>query len=186
MEGFYLAGGTALALQIGHRKSIDLDFFSDNFPKREIIIGALKKFNPKITNETQGTIDMLINDVKLSILEYKYPLLEPLLNFEGVNIASVTDIACMKLSAISSRGSKKDFIDLYMILKNHSLSELFLQFEEKYVGVSFQKLIILKSLIFFADAEDEPDPDFTNNIDWEVVKKTIEKKVKTYLQKESI
>lgn len=185
MNDFYLAGGTALALQLGHRKSIDLDFFSGNFPKRDIILQKIRDFNPNITHESPGTIDCLIDDVKVSFLEYNYPLLEDLKEFENVKIASVLDIACMKLSATSSRGSKKDFIDLYVILQNFSLEELFSKFEKKFFGVSYQKLILLKSLTYFSDAENEPDPDYTQMLSWDDIKSYIENKVKAYLQKET-
>lgn len=186
MTDFYLAGGTALALQLGHRKSIDLDFFSGKFPKRDIILQAIKSFNPQITHEAPGTIDLLIENVKISFLEYSYPLLEDLSEFEGVKFASVIDIACMKLSATSSRGSKKDFIDLYVILQKFTLEELFEKFEEKFVGISYQKLILLKSLTYFTDAESEPDPDYTKYISWDDTKYYIENKVKVYLQKETL
>jgi hypothetical protein len=186
IKGFYMAGGTALALQLGHRKSMDLDFFSDEFPKKDLLIQSLTGLNPQITQEAQGTMDLLIDGVKVSFLEYNYPLLKDLNEFEGIKIASVIDIACMKLTAISSRGSKKDFVDLYVIMEKYSLDELFSEFEKKFVGVSYQKLIILKSLIFFSDAESEPDPDLANELDWETVKNTIEKKVKKYLQKETL
>lgn len=186
MKGFYLAGGTALALQLGHRRSIDLDFFSDVFPKRDLLIQGMEQYEPQITNEAPGTIDMLVSDVKVSFLEYNYPLLENLVDFDGIKLASIIDISCMKLSAISSRGSKKDFIDLYVILKKYTLEELFEKFEKKFVGVSYQKLIILKSLIYFDDADKEPDPDFTDELTWDEVKKNIESKVKEYLQKETL
>jgi hypothetical protein len=186
MTDFYLAGGTALAFQLGHRKSVDLDFFSDNFPKRDLILQQIRGFDPQITHEAPGTIDLLIDDVKVSFLEYNYPMLEDLVEFEGVKIASIIDIACMKLSATSSRGSKKDFIDLYMILQNFSLEDLFLEFEKKFVGVSYQKLVLLKSLTYFSDAETEPDPDYTHDLSWDEIKSFIEKRVKIYLQKETL
>ena len=186
MTDFYLAGGTALALQLGHRKSIDLDFFSSNFPKRDLILQEIQILDPRITYEAPGTIVLLIDDVKVSFLEYNYPLLEDLKIFEGIKIASVADIASMKLSSTSSRGSKKDFIDLYVILQKFTLEELFSRFEKKYVGVTYQKLVLLKSLTYFSDAELEPDPDYTEPISWEMIKKFIEDKVRDYLQKETL
>ena len=185
LKDFYLAGGTALALQLGHRKSVDLDYFSSNFPKRDLIFQEIRGLNPQITQEAPGTIDVLIDEVKVSFLEYQYPLIEELVEFEKVKLASVIDIACMKLSATSSRGSKKDFIDLYVILQKYSLEELFKEFEKKFMGVSYQKLILLKSLTYFADSEVEPDPDYTLPLSWDEIKVTLEKKVKDYLQKET-
>ncbi len=179
---FYLAGGTALALQLGHRKSIDLDLFSAEFPKRDILLQNLRSLNPTISAEAEGTLDTLIDEVKVSFLEYTYPLLEDLTEFEGLNIASVKDIACMKLTAISSRGSKKDFIDFYNILQTTDLATLFTSFEKKFEGVSYQKLHILKSLTYFEDAEKDPDPDYIEKFDWEEVKRFLEKTTTEYLK----
>ncbi len=181
LANWYLAGGTGLSLQLGHRKSIDLDFFSDKFPKHAHLLSRLKPLSPTIIQEAPGTIDLMINDVKVSFLEYKYPLLEPYEHYQGINIASITDIACMKLSAISSRGSKKDFIDFNFILERHSLKEVLVSFEKKYRGINYHQLHILKSLIYFADANNEPDPDMAVNANWEDIKKNIESKVRNLL-----
>ena len=178
LENFYLAGGTALSLQLGHRKSVDLDFFTPNFPKRDILISSLKQFEPTIAQEAEGTLDLLISNVKVSFLQYKYPLLEENEVFESVKMACVLDIACMKLSAVSSRGSKKDFYDLYFILKNMALSDLFEAFEKKFEGVKYQKVHMLKSLVFFEDADKDPTPDLIAEVSWEDIKSTLEKEVK--------
>jgi predicted nucleotidyltransferase component of viral defense system len=181
LSDFYLAGGTALALQIGHRKSIDLDFFSSSFPDEITLLNALEKFNPTILNQAPKTLDILINETKVSFLQYNYPLLEKFGNHTGVNMASVIDIACMKITAISSRGSKKDFIDLYEILKTNSLEKIFLNFEKKYKNVKYQKTHLLKSLLFFNDAENDPDPDYMLAQSWDTIKLSLEKAVKQYL-----
>jgi hypothetical protein len=181
LKDFYLAGGTALALQIGHRRSVDLDFFTKKFPKRDLLLQELRPLNPSVSQEAPGTMDLLINNVKVSFLEYKYPLLQPLVNYREINLANTIDIACMKLSAVSSRGSKKDFVDLYVILQKYELNKLINDFEEKYKGADYQKVHILKSLIFFDDADEEPELDYIKNIKWEAVKTSIENKVKNYL-----
>jgi hypothetical protein len=181
LDNFYLAGGTALALQIGHRKSIDLDYFTDNFPKRDILLQSLKPLSPKITQEAPGTLDLLIEGVKVSFLEYKYPLIKPLVRFQNTNMVSVIDIACMKLSAVSSRGSKKDFIDLFFILKDHSIQDVFASFRKKFEGVDYQETHILKSLVFFDVANPEPDPDYLIDINWDEIKDNLTAHVKTYL-----
>ena len=178
LENFYLAGGTALSLILGHRKSIDLDFFSSSFPKFEILVAKLKTLNPKVINQDKGTLDLYIDGVKVSFLEYKYPLIGDFLEFDQVKVASLEDIACMKLSAISSRGSKKDFIDLYFILQKFSLGELLALFEKKFKGVDYQMSHILKSLVYFEEAEKQPDPEFLVDVDWNEVKSFLEGKVK--------
>lgn len=181
LKKFYLAGGTALSLQLGHRKSIDLDFFSAQFPDVEIIKQNLAPYHPVIIQEAPGTLDVLIDDVKVSFLEYRYSMLEPTTEYEGVPLASIIDIACMKISAVSSRGSKKDFIDLYKILQMTDLKAVLASFEKKFVEVKYQKAHLLKSLVYFFDAEDDPDPDYIDNIRWNEVKQALVVAVKNYI-----
>lgn len=185
LDCFYLAGGTGLALQLGHRKSIDLDFFTDNFPGRDNLISSIKHLQPKIIQEAENTLDTSIEEVKVSFLEYKYSLLNKLLDFESVKVASVIDIGCMKLSAISSRGSKRDFVDLYYILQKYSLDKLFQSFEKKFKGVKYQELHLLKSISYFGDADNDPDPDMVQGVSWKEIKKNLEQIVKTYSTKVS-
>lgn len=177
LQSFYLAGGTALALQLGHRKSIDLDFFSQKYPPHEQLLQALKKYQPTIVQQSTGTLDIFINEVKISFFEYVYPLLENTIKYKELEIASPLDIACMKISAISQRGSKKDFVDLYFLLQKYTLDELFTAFEKKYKGIKYQRLHILKSLVYFDDAESDPEPDYIKPVKWEDVKKLLLKSV---------
>ncbi len=174
---FYLAGGTGLALQLGHRCSIDLDLFTPAFPKRDLLLSSIKHLSPQLVQEAEGTLDLIIDTVNVSFLEYTYPLLEttqkPAEIYE-FPLASVLDIACMKLSAISSRGTKKDFIDLYYILQEKDWDDLWSAFRRKYEGVDYNRQHILKSLIYFADAEDDPEPDMLVDYNWEEVKEYLE------------
>ncbi len=181
LDNFYLAGGTALSLILGHRKSIDLDFFSSKFPKIEILLAKLKPLVPEIINQDKGTLDLYIDGVKVSFLRYDYPLIGDLLEFDGVRIASIFDIACMKLSAISSRGSKKDFVDLYFILKDKGFGRLLSLFQKKFKGVDYQMTHILKSLVYFKDAEQDPDPVFLVPFDWKKAKERLKKEVLSYV-----
>lgn len=183
LEAFYLAGGTGLALQLGHRKSIDLDFFSSDFPKRDLLLQSLEHLKPKIIQEAPGTLDLEIEGVVVTFLEYKYRLLGKFRDFEGVKVAGVEDISCMKLSAISSRGSKKDFVDFYKILEKYNLAELFKLFDKKFKDVKYQKTHLLKSLVYFDQAEEDPDPDMIDDIKWSEAKKTIENSVSQYLSR---
>ena len=175
---FYLAGGTALALQLGHRQSIDLDWFLKYpFSNSEIKKGlaALGKF--QLDNEAEGTINGLLDGVRVSFFYYDYDLLFPLVNFEGANLADERDIAAMKIDAVSSRGSKKDFIDLYFLLERYKLEELIGFFEKKYADIKYNKLHILKSLIYFDDAQDEPMPIMLKQTEWNKVKEKIKEAV---------
>ncbi|MDF1497961.1 MAG: nucleotidyl transferase AbiEii/AbiGii toxin family protein [Patescibacteria group bacterium] len=183
IKDFYLAGGTALALQLGHRKSIDLDLFSKNdFFTKELktILTQIGKL--KVYSEEKRTLNASINGVKISFLGYKYKMLFPLIKYgKNLKLASAQDIACMKIDAISSRGSKKDFIDLYFLLKKYSLKEILSFFDKKYKEIKYSQLHILKSLIYFQDAEQDPMPLMLESADWDKIKKELRKKVKEFV-----
>lgn len=173
-EKFYLAGGTALALQLGHRESIDLDWFSQaDFFNRGVKEQLASAGKLEIASEEDGTVNASLEGVKVSFLRYPYKLIFPLINLGEIKFADERDIAAMKIDAMSSRGSKKDFIDLYFLLKKYSLDELLGFFEKKYQGINYNKLHILKSLVYFNDAEDEPMPIMIKKISWEEVKEFI-------------
>jgi predicted nucleotidyltransferase component of viral defense system len=183
-EDFYLAGGTALAIQLNHRESIDLDWFvKDCFSNNKIIelLSGIGEF--KLNQEEEGTIHGVLDDVKISFLQYRYDLQFPLVEFKGVKIADEKDIAAMKLDAISSRGTKKDFIDLYFLLRKYSLEDLLKIFEKKYSDIKYNKVHLLKSLAFFEDAEDEPMPIMIEDIDWNEMKKELQEKTEDFLKK---
>ena len=171
---FYLAGGTALAIKLGHRQSIDLDWFSrENFSNTDLKkeLSGLGDF--VLDNESEGTINGSLDQIRVSFFCYDYSQLFPLIQFERINLADERDIAAMKIDAISSRGSKKDFIDLYFLLEKYSLLELIDFFETKYKGIKYNKLHIFKSLVYFDDAENEPMPVMTQKAEWEKIKERI-------------
>lgn len=181
LKDFYLAGGTALAIQLGHRESIDLDWFSEkdfSLASFKKYLSSLGKF--ELTDEADGTLNGVLDKVKVSFLRYDYKLFFPALKFVGVKLADERDIAAMKISAISSRGSKKDFVDLYFLLQKYSLKELFIFFEKKFKGIKYNKLHIIKSLAYFEDAEDEPMPIMLKKVGWEKIKDKIKKELINY------
>jgi len=115
-EPFYLAGGTGLALQIGHRYSNDFDFFTDqNFNNESIkqILASVGTF--QLFQDKEGTVEGSVNNTRLSFFHYPYPLIDETIFVGRLELASILDIALMKLSALSSRGSRKDFVDLYFL-----------------------------------------------------------------------
>jgi len=178
-NNFYLAGGTALALQFGHRKSIDLDWFSkDDFNTAELKEKLEESGELSLESEERNTLNIILDGVKVSFLGYRYSLLFPLLGWEGIKIADWRDIACMKLDAVSSRGSKKDFIDLYFILKQIPVSDLLEFFNKKYKGIEYNRMHIFKSLNYFKDADEEPMPIMIESIKWQDVKKFFNDLVK--------
>ena len=178
---FYLAGETALAIQLGHRKSIDLDFFSSEEFSVKNLKGRLSRIGEfALDCEEERTLSGSLDCVKISFFRYNYDLLFPFLVFAGVNLADERDIAAMKIDAISSRGSKKDFVDLCFILQKYSLSEILNIFKKKYSGIKYNTLHILKSLVYFDDAENEPMPKMLAGMNWEEIKEDISRQVKSF------
>ncbi len=182
LNQFYLSGGTALALQLNHRESIDLDFFTQKDFDPILIQSQLESFGKLISLEIdKNTLSAFLKGVQVQFLGYPYPLLEPMLDWQGIKVSSIIDIACTKLQTISQRGSKKDFIDLYYLLQNYSLEELFGQMDKKYKGSDFNKVHLLKSLSYFKDADLQPMPKMCQRASWKEVKGEIADKVKSFL-----
>ena len=153
---FYLAGGTCLALQIGHRRSIDFDFFiTDDFDTSTIINRLAQIGSYQRDNEEKNTINGSLNGVRISFFGYSYDIIDDFKTFNKIRLAGLKDIAAMKLEAIAGWGNKKDFIDLYFLLQQYTLEEIFSFHALKYgIGLSNQ-YHHLKSLVYFADAETE-------------------------------
>lgn len=176
---FRLAGGTALALQIGHRTSIDIDLFgmvnlsSHNFLEILSSYGDVKPIN--ISN---SICICTVNGIKVDIVNYKYDWIGNLIEIDGIKLAHKKDIAAMKLAAITGRGSMKDFIDLYFLLKEYSLGDILNMYDEKYPDGS--KILVLKSLSYFTDAENDIMPDMFKKVTWEIIKAKIHKTIQEY------
>lgn len=179
INNFYLTAGTALSLLLGHRESEDLDFFTQHEFEPQKLQQDLEPFGTLTDLElADGTLNSFINDVKLQFLHYPYSLIEPFFDWNGIKISSKADIACTKLQTISARGSKKDFIDLYFLLKEFSLVQLFVFSKEKYPKVDYNQIHILKSLTYFEDANQQPMPKMHIQTNWHEVKKNIIEHVK--------
>lgn len=180
---FYLAGGTALALQIGHRDSIDFDFFKTTDFDTQIFFQKLKKilkdFSLTKIQEEANTLTVLVdNEIKLSFFTYNYPLINKKIDEENLCLASIEDIAAMKLSAILGRSTNKDYIDLYFILQTHKLKDILKLAEKKFPDIDTN--LILKSLVYFSDIKSEPII-YKNNseVDFEQIKSFLINTVKT-------
>ena len=181
-DSFYLAGGTALALHLGHRDSIDFDFFTSEDINTEELFERLREIFKRHKllkiQEEPNTLTVLIDDsVKISFFTYKYKLIDKTISDENFTFAGVVDIGCMKLSAITGRASNKDYIDLYFILKLFSLSDLLDKTYEKYPQLD--RNLILKSLVYFEDVTQEKII-FKNSSDiaFEEVEKSLKNEVK--------
>jgi hypothetical protein len=167
LDRFYLAGGTGLALQFGHRLSLDLDFFaSEHFDEDALLQLAQTLEGFALVAKAPYTLHATIQATKVSFLGYAYPMLYAGNEFMGVHIADPRDIACMKISAIASRGTRRDFVDLYFCAQQFGLDEILQMFGRKYSQVNFSRIHILKSLTYFGDAEKDPMPHMLVPIDW--------------------
>ncbi len=179
---FYLAGGTGLALYLGHRRSIDLDFFSTESVDEDALLRDLHEL-PRLSviAKDRHTLELHLCNTRVSFMTYPYPLLFPLKSFLEIEVADPRDIACMKMSAIAGRGSKRDFIDLYAVSRDHRLADLLDLFQQKYKKVQYNIVHVLKSLTFFDDADKEPPPDLLIDISWDEVKRFFASEAPTLL-----
>ena len=171
-EGAYLAGGTGLALRFGHRRSVDLDFFlRETFDEERLLQRLEQLTGVSGVRRAPQTLHLLIRGVKVSFLGYAYPLLFAPASFDGVPVADSRDIACMKITAIASRGTKRDFVDLYAACQRLGLQEILSLFAQKYARTGYNHLHVLKSLTYFPDAEKDPMPHMLIPLEWGEVKR---------------
>lgn len=185
-NNWYLAGGTALALQSGHRRSYDLDFFTESkFFDEKKIEKNLNDSGEWITNSiSKGTVYGVFSETKMSFISYPYfKPAEKMHNFGTVSLLSPSDIAVMKIIAISQRGKKRDFFDLYWICQNveslyNSISKVRAQY-----SVNQNLTHILKSLVYFNDAETDPDPEVYFKANWKEVKNFFTKEIPIIVKK---
>jgi predicted nucleotidyltransferase component of viral defense system len=169
---FNLVGGTALALYEGHRLSVDIDMFGRSDIDTDKFTDILKeKGETIILSQSPKILIFSINGIKVDFVDYNFELLEPLTIIEGIRLVSKKDIAAMKLNAIAGRGSKKDFFDAFQLLNEFTLTEMLTFYSQKYPNGS--EFMVLKSMLYFDDAENEPDPLMIIPISWEDVKERI-------------
>jgi hypothetical protein len=175
---FNLVGGTSLALQIGHRNSIDIDLFGNSTIEKDYFIEILKNIGDvSILTFSKNILIANVNDIKVDLVNYHYPLLEDIILIDDIRMISKKDIAAMKLNAIAGRGSKKDFIDLFYLLQEYTLQDMFDWYSKKYVNNSIFQ--VYKSLSYFDEADAQPQPlVFDKNFNWEKCKQKIISEIK--------
>jgi predicted nucleotidyltransferase component of viral defense system len=181
IEPFYLVGGTALALQMGHRFSVDLDLFTHlPYDKDELFDSLRQGYNMQI-ELTNNVISIgYIDDVKIDLVNVRYTPQYPMLTVQGVRMLDIKDIAAMKLNAITQRGNKKDFYDMYFLFKKIPLADMLTDFEVKFKTQNTYQ--VLKSLTYFTDADEFSDPIvFDKKLTWGKVKASIVKTVDAFL-----
>lgn len=174
-RSFYLAGGTALALRHGHRRSVDFDFFSaSKFDPRRLaneLDDAFGEF--ELGTADESTLYAYLQGITVSFFYYKYPLLEePEPTEWGFGLASDVDLAAMKLEAITGRGTRKDFVDLRLLCRSGlDLDKIFQYFERKYGTRRSERYHRLRALDYFVQAEKDEMPDMLTPFDWEETKR---------------
>jgi len=169
--GFALAGGTSLALRFGHRLSVDLDFFTSAHFEPATLAHELGIGPELITGQAAGTLQLRVNNVKVEFLKHAYPELAELDVVQGVRMWSLEDVAAMKLNAISNRGSKKDFYDVAALLDHFSLATMIGYYQAKYRPASL--MMVIRSLVWFEDADSEPDPISLQGDAWPTVMEKV-------------
>lgn len=175
-----LVGGTALALQYGHRQSIDLDFFGVLPEDKEELLEMMSRVgNMIVTNRTKMIVQAVINQVKVDFVDYsRYPWIDEPVQGDGFVLASDKDIAAMKVNAIIGRGTRKDFIDLFVLLQHYSLTEIMAFYKQKYP--EFSEYRALLSMTYFEDAEMQDMPKMFIDTSWKEMKKAIIMAVEAY------
>jgi len=184
---FYLAGGTGLALRLGHRVSLDLDLFSAQNAlgeeERRTLLDALNASGPlKIKGAKDGTCHLDLGGTPVSLFHYAYPMLERSQSWRGLEVASLEDIAAMKLSAVLGRGSKKDFVDLYELCQRPGLARIMTAGGRKFPLHADFPMQAARALLYFEDAEKEPMPRMLGTATWEDMKSYFESRIPKYVK----
>lgn len=175
-----LVGGTALALQYGHRQSIDLDFFGELSCDIEGTKAVLSKYGRvTVLKETETIRIYIVNNIKVDFVHYScYPWIDDAIIENGIRLASAKDIAAMKINSIEGRDTRKDFVDIYYILEHFTLSEIMNFYKEKYPNYSDFRALM--SLTYFEDAEQQPMPKMFGKTSWTDMKQKILEEVRKY------
>ncbi|MDO4955804.1 MAG: nucleotidyl transferase AbiEii/AbiGii toxin family protein [Bacteroidales bacterium] len=171
-----LVGGTSLALQIGHRKSVDLDLFGKVDALPEEIEEALHQFGNLQVRKNSGNIHLFVlNGIHVDIVNFLYPWQHDAVMEDGLRLAHVEDIAAMKVTAVIGRGTKKDFIDIATLLDSYSLNQILSFYKDKYPNPS--TFMAIKSLSYFDDAEEQPMPYMFSSLTWDEAKSKVLKAI---------
>lgn len=179
-----LVGGTSLALQYGHRRSVDLDFFGHTTEDVDELTDMMHDCADNVvrSNCTKRIKAYFLNNVKVDVVNYDYKWIdEPVLE-DGLRLASPKDIAAMKVNAVMGRGTKKDFVDVYFLLQHYSFEELIQFYLQKYTDGSEYRALL--SMSYFADADPQPMPYMFQQVDWDTIKNEIRHQVQAYNNKQ--
>lgn len=187
LNGFYLVGGTALAVYYNYRVSIDIDLFSNfDFDAKTLLENIQQDYNYQLHSTAENTLKGRINDINVDIIAHRYPYIYDPVEVDGIYLLSVPDIIAMKLNAISISGQRaKDFVDIYFALKEYSIFEMIQFYQKKYLQENSAH--VLKSLLYFDDVNPGNWPIMIedSNLEWSKVKEKIEKEVLGFIKNDS-
>jgi hypothetical protein len=182
LDGFFLVGGTALALLLGHRKSIDLDLFSDfDFDVSELLESLQQDYQYQMFYSAKNTLKGAINGINIDILAHRYPYIGKPLSVNDIKMLSIPDIIAMKLNAISGSGQRvKDFIDIFFLLRTFDLDEMIKFYKNKYALNN--EAVALKSLVYFDDIDFSDWPELISEpeLQWKTIAQSLENEVMNY------
>lgn len=174
----YLGGGTAIALQIGHRKSLDLDFFTQTqFNETQWQQKLEEEIGFDLIQKDWQTLVGSVQDIKFSLFYYKHALIGGSKDFYNIKLASLEDLSAMKLDTVISRGTRRDLIDIYFLAQKFSLSSMFEFYDRKFGNFKDREIMIKKALIYFEDAEKDETPDMLIPFDWNELKTFFKKEI---------
>lgn len=180
LQDMRLVGGTSLALQYGHRRSVDLDFFGHTTEDIDELTSMMHECAENVVrgNCTKRIKAYFLNNVKVDVVNYDYKWIDDPVMEDGLRLASPKDIAAMKVNAVMGRGTKKDFIDVYFLLQHYSFEELIQFYLQKYTDGSEYRALL--SMSYFADADPQPMPYMFQQVDWNSIKEKIQYQVQVY------
>ena len=184
LKKFRLVGGTALSLLYGHRKSIDIDLFTDEEFDKEILVNAIEdKIGRLITTNGRfkNIYQCVIKNVKVDFVAVRDPFLYPIMLLDNIPFADTRDLIALKLNAVKGRGVKKDFWDVAKLLQYYTFDDLFKFYHDKYPYDD--TFAVIRSVIYFDDAEQTTAPESLDGMTWNKVKKTITKAFDDYYKK---
>lgn len=179
-HSFALTGGTALALRFGHRLSVDLDFFTpETFDSQAIADQLTEDFQATEVRVNPTGMNLMLHGVKVDLVRYRYALLDPFDVSDGLRLFGIRDNSAMKLSALTNRGAKKDFFDAHELIRRFGLQQLLEWYQQKYAV--HDATMVLRSLVYFEDAEEDMEPESLDGTTWEAVQAAISREVRAFL-----
>ena len=179
LKDMRLVGGTSLALQYGHRRSVDLDFFGHTTEDIDELTSMMRGCTTEVSgNCTKRIKAYYLNNIKVDVVNYDYQWIDEPVVSDGLRLASPKDIAAMKINAVMGRGTKKDFVDVFFLLRHFSFDEIMQFYMQKYPEGSEYRALL--SMTYFADADPQPMPYMFQQVDWETIKAEIKQQVESY------